>query len=135
MKLRASKQRISSTMLISMTDVIFLLLLFLLIASNFASQTGLPVKLPGSTTSVRQTHQTLLITYFSDDQLYFMDKHITLGQLQVELKNKFENQEQVVRISAENTVELQKLIHLMDIVRSSGYERIFVATTEQENKP
>ncbi|MDD4309636.1 MAG: biopolymer transporter ExbD, partial [Candidatus Cloacimonetes bacterium] len=39
-----------------MTDVIFLLLLFLLIASNFASQTGLPIKLPGSTTSVRQSH-------------------------------------------------------------------------------
>jgi len=40
MKLRVSKQRISTTMLISMTDVIFLLLLFLLIASNFVSQTG-----------------------------------------------------------------------------------------------
>ncbi len=74
MKMRVSKQRISTTMLISMTDVIFLLLLFLLIASNFVSQTGLPIKLPGSSTAVRQSYQTLLITYYNDGRLYFMDK-------------------------------------------------------------
>lgn len=134
MKLRVSKQRISSTMLISMTDVIFLLLLFLLIASNFASQTGLPIKLPGSTTSVRQSHQTLMITYYSDEQVYFMDKPVNFSQLQAELKSKYNNPEQVVRIATESTVEVQRLINLMDIIRSAGYERIFVATTQQEPK-
>lgn len=135
MKLRVTKQRISTTMLISMTDVIFLLLLFLLIASNFASQTGLPIKLPGSTTSVRQSYQTLVITYFADDQLFLNDKPTDLQSLQLILKDKYQSPEQVVRIAAESKIQVQKLINLMDIIRGAGYERIFVATTEQGKKP
>ncbi len=131
MKLRVSKQRISTTMLISMTDVVFLLLIFLLIASNFASQTGLPIKLPGSSTSVRQSHQTLLITYFSDERVFFMDEQVTLSELPKLLKAQFKSPEQVVRLATENTVQVQKLINLMDIIRASGYERIFVATQEK----
>jgi biopolymer transport protein ExbD len=118
-------------MLISMTDVVFLLLIFLLIASNFASQTGLPIKLPGSSTSVRQSHQTLLITYFSDERVFFMDEQVTLSELPKLLKAQFKSPEQVVRLATENTVQVQKLINLMDIIRASGYERIFVATQEK----
>ncbi|MCK9309548.1 MAG: biopolymer transporter ExbD [Candidatus Cloacimonetes bacterium] len=129
MKLRVSKQKISTTMLISMTDVIFLLLLFLLIASNFASQTGLPIKLPGSTTADRQSHQTLQITYYNDGKLFFMEQQVTLNDLPALLKGKFNSSEQVVRLSTEDRVQVQKLINLMDIIRSAGYERIFVATT------
>ena len=51
MKLEISKKKISSTVLISMTDVIFLLLIFLLIASNFAAQTGLRLNTPSAKTS------------------------------------------------------------------------------------
>ncbi|PKN73187.1 MAG: biopolymer transporter ExbD [Candidatus Cloacimonetes bacterium HGW-Cloacimonetes-3] len=131
MKLRVTKQKISTTMLISMTDVIFLLLLFLLIASNFASQTGLPVKLPGSTTATRQNHQTLNITYYSDEKLFFMEQPVTMMDLADLLKAEYEDPEQVVRISAEDKVQVQKLINLMDMIRSAGFERIFVATAEK----
>ncbi len=130
MKLRVSKQRISTTMLISMTDVVFLLLIFLLIASNFASQTGLPIKLPGSSTSVRQSHQTLLITYYSDERVFFMNP-VSLTELPSLLQAEFKSPEQVVRLATENTVQVQKLINLMDLIRSTGYERIFVATQEK----
>ncbi len=129
MKLRVSKQKISTTMLISMTDVIFLLLLFLLIASNFASQTGMPIKLPGSNTAARQNNQTISITYYSDGRIFFMDKQIQLSELKGELTPLFRDTEQVVKLSAEDKVELQKVITVMDIIRSVGFERIFVATT------
>lgn len=132
MKLRVSKQRISTTMLISMTDVIFLLLLFLLIGSNFVSQTGLPIRLPGSSTSVRQSYETLLITYYNDGLLYFMDKPITIQQLKDILQQKYQTPEQVVRIAVEKQVSVQKLIDLMDIVREIGYEHIFIATTVEK---
>lgn len=135
MKLRVSKQRISTTMLISMTDVIFLLLLFLLIASNFASQTGLPIKLPGSSTAVRQSHQVLLVSYFSDDRLYLNEKQVSIDDLQALLKEKYQSPEQVVRIATESQVQVQKLINLMDVIRGAGYERIFVATTDKGAKP
>ena len=132
MKLRLSKQKISTTMLISMTDVIFLLIIFLLIASNFASQTGLPIKLPGSISPERQTLQTINITYFSDERVFYGDQQVSVPELKSMLERDFENPMQVVRLSAEDNTALQKVISLMDIVRSCGYEKIFVATSQEK---
>jgi len=128
MKLRLSKQKISSTMLISMTDVIFLLLVFLLIASNFASQTGLPIRLPGSATSDRQTLQTINIKIYSDGSLFYNEMETTLAEIRDLLTADYADESQVVRISAEKDIALQEVIHLMDLIRMAGFEKIFVAT-------
>ncbi|MDD3578538.1 MAG: biopolymer transporter ExbD [Candidatus Cloacimonetes bacterium] len=133
MKLRLSKQKISSTMLISMTDVIFLLLVFLLIASNFASQTGMPIRLPGSRTSERQTLQSISIKYYSNNQVFYNEMETNLTELQELLKLDFVDSAQVVRISAEKDIPLQQVIQVMDIIREAGFERIFVATDAQRN--
>ena len=130
MKIKLSKQKISSTMLISMTDVIFLLLVFLLIASNFASQSGLPVRLPGSKSSQRQTLQSINIKYFKSGEIYYNEMACTFGELAELLKV---DKEQVVRISAEHDLPLQSLIYLMDIVRNVGFEKIFVATEPEQD--
>jgi len=133
MKLRLSKQKISSTMLISMTDVIFLLLIFLLIASNFASQTGIPVRLPGSSTSERQTMHTINIKYYKGAVVFYNEMETDLNELRVLLKADFVDNTQVVRISAEQDIPLQELINLMDLIRASGFEKIFVATLRENN--
>ncbi len=128
MKLGISQKKISSTVLISMTDVIFLLLIFLLIASNFAAQTGLPFKLPGSVSQERQTRQILHIQYLNKDQIIFMDKTYTQETLGEALKAEFSSPDQVVRLSADKNTPLQNVINLMDEVRGAGFERVFVAT-------
>lgn len=130
MKLSLSKKKISTTMLISMTDVIFLLIIFLLIASNFASQTGLPIRLPGSVSADRQTLETINITYFQDGTLYYNGKSISMEQLSSSLQSDFQDEQQVVRLSAEDDMALQRVIAVMDIIRQSGFERIFVATQQ-----
>ncbi|MCB5223728.1 MAG: biopolymer transporter ExbD [Candidatus Cloacimonadaceae bacterium] len=133
MKLGISGKKISSTVLISMTDVIFLLLIFLLIASNFAAQTGLPFKLPGSTSQQRQTPQVLHVQYQNDNRIDFMDGSYTIQTLGEALKNQFKSSDQVVRLSAQKDTPLQNIVSLMDIIREAGFERIFVAT-EPVNK-
>lgn len=134
MKLTTSKKKISSTVLISMTDVIFLLIIFLLLSSNFASQTGLPIKLPASTSSQRQAPQVLHVIYESDQSILFMDKTYTLVTLEAVMTQKFVSKDQVVRLSAEKKTELQKIITLMDVIRNAGFERIFVATERPEQR-
>lgn len=132
MKLGISSKKISSTVLISMTDVIFLLLIFLLIASNFAAQTGLPFKLPGSSSQQRQTPQVLHVQYQSDTLIEFMGKSYTVHTLGDALKKQFSSPEQVVRLSADKETPLQNVISLMDVVREAGFERVFVATEPVE---
>lgn len=132
MKLKVSQKKISSTVLISMTDVIFLLIIFLLLSSNFASQTGLPIKLPASTSSQRQAQQVIHVIYERDDSILLLDKRYSLDNLEPALAKVFVNKNQVVRLSAEKSTELQKVISLMDVIRSAGFERIFVATERPE---
>jgi biopolymer transport protein ExbD len=115
-------------MLISMTDVIFLLIIFLLIASNFTSQTGLPVKLPGSVSASRMTNLTIHIVYRDEQNILLDGKNYDLKGLELALEDLFETNEQVVRLSAEKTTDLQSLINVMDVIRLTGFEKIFVAT-------
>ncbi len=135
MKLSISSKKISSSILISMTDVIFLLLLFLLIASSFTAQTGLPVKLPGSVSKEKQTQTALHIVYYNDKSISYKDKTYNIDSLGSVLKKEFKSKEQTVRLSAEKTTELQDLIDVMDIIRTAGYEKIFVATEPKPVKP
>ena len=133
MKIAVKSKKISSTLLISMTDVIFLLIIFLLIASNFASQTGLPIKLPGSNSSVRQTHQVVHVIYMDNTQIEFMGKVIPMEALHSELLKAYQSKEQVVRLSADKSTPLQTVITLMDTIRGAGFEKIFVATEGLSN--
>lgn len=128
MDIKTSKKKISTTILISMTDVIFLLIIFLLIASNFASQTGLPIRLPGSQSAVRQTHQVIQIAYASHEHILFMGKKTDMQSLQSLLAQHFESREQMVRVSADQQTPLQTVIEIMDLIRAAGYDRIFIAT-------
>jgi biopolymer transport protein ExbD len=131
-KLSLSRKKISSTMLISMTDVIFLLIIFLLIVSNFSSQTGLPVKLPGSETATRHTLQNISITYYADGRMFYNEENVDIQELKERLEEDYSDPGQVVRISAEDVVALQQIINLMDTIRNAGYEKIFVATGVDE---
>lgn len=132
MKLKITSKKISSSVLISMTDVVFLLIIFLLITSNFTSQTGVPIKLPGSTSSQKQSLQVLHVIYENDDSIIFMEKRCNIYNLSDPLQKVFRNKDQVVRLSAARETDLQKVINLMDIIRGCGYEKIFIATERPE---
>lgn len=132
MKIHSGKKKISTTMLISMTDVIFLLIIFLLISSNFVSQTGLPIRLPGSVSSVRQTQQVLHIVYKDRDNIQLNGKGVAFNDLGTLLRESFESSEQVVRLSADKDTSVQSLISIMDIIRGAGFEKIFVATESNQ---
>lgn len=128
MKIGITSKKISTTVLISMTDVIFLLLLFLLIASNFGAQTGLPFRLPGSQSRQRQTLQILQLTYVDEGDIRFQGKRYDLAGLTPALRKEYANREQVVRLAAARETPLQSVIGVMDAIRGAGFEKIFVAT-------
>lgn len=128
MKLKRSRKSISTTMLISMTDVVFLLIIFLLIVSNFSSQSGLPIRLPGSRSADRHTSLDIQISIYTSGKLYYNQEEIALNDLHDKLEADFEDAAQVVRLSAEEDIALQRVIDVMDIIKITGYDKIFVAT-------
>jgi len=59
--------------------------------------------------------------------IFSHDQHV-VARLRELLEADFEDTEQVVRLSAEESTPLQKVISVMDIIRNAGFEKIFVAT-------
>ncbi len=71
----------------SMTDLIFLLLVFFMLTSSFVTPSGLPVNLPSSKASSIEV-QKVSVTVTKDLQYYINEKKITKATLEGELKSR-----------------------------------------------
>jgi biopolymer transport protein ExbD len=129
MKFETTKKHISTSILISMTDVVFLLIIFLLISSSFITQSGIPIKLPASTNQAQQNPKTVSVTLTKDNLVYVDNKPVMWDQLGYTLTQvKTADDLQVVYLRADEVTELQNVVRVMDIIKKSGYERIYIAT-------
>lgn len=128
MKVETTHKRISTTILISLTDVIFLLLIFLMLASNFITQSGINVRLPGSSSEIQQNLRSLEVVYTSPDDIIFNGIKMNFVQLRRDLPLYFNSNEQVIRLVADKEVPLQEVINVMDVMKQAGFEKITIAT-------
>ncbi|HNX00852.1 MAG TPA: biopolymer transporter ExbD [Candidatus Cloacimonadota bacterium] len=131
MKFETTKKHISTSILISMTDVVFLLIIFLLISSSFITQSGIPIKLPASTAQAQQNPKTISVTLTQDGSVYVENRLTPWDQLSTSLSQlKTDDNLQVVYLRADEVTELKNVVKVMDIIKQSGYERIYIATQQ-----
>ncbi len=132
MIIKTRKKRISSIGLISMTDVIFLLLIFLLISSNFITHSGIKVDLPGSNSQQNEFNKNISLTLTKNNEIFINNEIVGWEELPEVLNRKLiEDPEQVVVVRADETVELKNVVKLLDIAKLSGTNRFFIATEIQ----
>lgn len=83
-----SKNKIEASFsMASMTDLIFLLLVFFMLTSSFVTPSGHPVTLPTSKAATIEV-QKVSVTVTKNLQYYVNDKRVTKGTLEGELKSK-----------------------------------------------
>jgi biopolymer transport protein ExbD len=83
-----SKNKIDASFsMASMTDLIFLLLVFFMLTSSFVTPSGLPVSLPSSKASSIEV-QKVSVTVTKGLQYYVNDKKVTRATLEGELKSR-----------------------------------------------
>ncbi|MCF7858349.1 MAG: biopolymer transporter ExbD [Candidatus Cloacimonetes bacterium] len=129
MIIKTRKKRISTIGLISFTDVIFLLLIFLLISSNFITHSGIKVALPGSNSQQNEFNKNISLTLTKNNEIYINNDNVSWDELPEVLNRKLiEDPEQVVVVRADETVELKNVVKLLDIAKLSGTNRFFIAT-------
>ena len=132
MVIKTRKKRISSLGLISFTDVIFLLLIFLLISSNFITHSGIKVELPGSNSQQNEFNKNISLTLTKNNEIFLNNEAVSWIELPELLNRKLiEDPEQVVVVRADETVELKNVVKLLDIAKLSGTNRFFIATEIQ----
>ena len=132
MIIKTKKKRISTIGLISFTDVIFLLLIFLLISSNFITHSGIKVDLPGSNSQQNEYNKNISLTLTKNNEIFINNEIVGWEELPEVLNRKLiDDPEQVVVARADETVQLKNVVRLLDIAKLSGTNRFFIATEIQ----
>ncbi|MBL87238.1 ExbD/TolR family protein [Winogradskyella sp.] len=99
----------------SMTDIVFLLLIFFMIASTLVSAEAIDLLLPSSTSKTTQTKNVSVSV--NKDLQYFVDmKQVPKSQLETEVLSKLGNSDsRTITIRSDESVDLKHVVYIMDI--------------------
>jgi biopolymer transport protein ExbD len=101
----------------SMTDLIFLLLIFFMLTSSFVTPSGLPVNLPTSKASTIEV-QKVSVTVTKDLQFFVNEKKVTRNSLETELKKELSGTSGVVILHIDESVPTKELVFVAGIATS-----------------
>ncbi len=110
-----SKHKIETSFsMSSMTDVIFLLLIFFMLTSSFITPSGLPVNLPTSKSS-NIVMQKISVTITPDLKYYVNDQKVSLSRLESVLQAELKEKEGVVVLHCDKSVPVEHLVNVASI--------------------
>lgn len=113
-----SKNRVDpSFSMASMTDLIFLLLIFFMLTSSFVTPSGLPVNLPSSKSSTIEV-QKISVTVTKDLQYFVNDKRVSRSMLEPELKRLMTGGSGSVILHIDKSVASEHLVYVAGIATS-----------------
>lgn len=101
----------------SMTDLIFLLLIFFMLTSSFITPSGLPVNLPSSKSAAIEM-QKVSVTVTADLQYFVNERRVNKGSLESELSAALSGEEGVVVLHVDETVATKELVYVAGIATS-----------------
>jgi biopolymer transport protein ExbD len=132
MKFESGRKPISAFSLSSLTDIVFLLLVFFLLTSQFVIQTGVKVKLPASKMN-EQSMPTKLIVSITEENIVYVGNELTdINSVAIKLDRLKENiTENNLVIRADKTVDIDLIIQVIDAAKGVGIDRFTIETEKQ----
>ena len=114
----------------SMTDIVFLLLIFFMLTSTLVSPNALKLLLPSSKAKTLEK-QTISISITKDISFYINENEVSENTIEQELKLLLNNeQEPAIILHADKTVAIEHVVKIMDIAYRNRY-KIVLATTSK----
>lgn len=99
----------------SMTDIVFLLLIFFMIASTLVSAEAIDLKLPNSSSKTTQT-KSVSVSVNKRNQYFVDSKMVPKSLLEAEVLNKVgESSSPTIVIRSDQDVEMKHVVFIMDI--------------------
>jgi biopolymer transport protein ExbD len=114
----------------SMTDIIFLLLIFFMLTASFVTPSGLPVNLPSSKSSTI-VMQKVSVTITKDLRYFVNDQRTNIRRLPDDLQSALKGQEGIVVLHVDKSVPTEHLIKVASIATSLK-AKVSVATQPME---
>ena len=111
----------------SMTDIVFLLLIFFMLTSTLVSPNALKLLLPNSKSKTLEK-QTLSVSITEEIEYYIENRQINIENLERELITLLsEKIEPGIVLHADKTVDIEHVVKVMDIAYRNKY-KIVLAT-------
>ena len=99
----------------SMTDIVFLLLIFFMLTSTLVSPNALKLLLPNSKAKTLEK-QTISVSINKDLDFYINENQVIVSNLENELKQVLsQQQEPAIILHADKTVDIEHVVKVMDI--------------------
>ena len=127
MSLRSRNKVSANFSMSSMTDIVFLLLIFFMLTSTLVSPNALKLLLPNSKARTLEK-QTLSVSITPEINYYIGDKQVAIENLEQELKLELAGQEEpAIVLHADKTVDIEYAVKVMDIAYRNKY-KVVLAT-------
>jgi len=119
MKLQRKNKVTTEFSLASMTDLIFLLLIFFMLTSNFVTPSGMPVNLPKASATVISP-MNISVTITSDLNYYINNTQTTIESLESQLKIEMGADNKLVVLNVDETVPVKYFVKVASIANKLG---------------
>jgi len=135
MRLQRGRRMLTGFTAISLTDIVFLLLVFFLLSSTFVLQPGIKVDLPKTTVPEIAAERRVVITITADGTLYLNDRKVSRALFPSAIRQKLLSVgNPMVVLRADKRVSLELAVWVMDVARQAGAERFAIATQTKPPK-
>ncbi|MCL6376043.1 biopolymer transporter ExbD [Pectobacterium brasiliense] len=116
--------------LVPMIDVMmFLLVFFVLISMNVIPALGLKTQLPAAGSAQQlKPQKKAIITLGAQDHLELDGQPMALSDLVTTLQKQQQDQQTTIIINSDKSVEVERLVAVMDTLRQGGFLSISIAT-------
>jgi len=118
--------------LTSLIDIVFMLLIYFLLTTNFMVEEGIQIKLPQASASKAQTKQEIIVYVDKDGQTFIGEEPVPLHLLFSKLKTMIGGQpDKMVIIKADRSIILNKAVKVMDLAKAAGAAKLCLATEKE----
>ena len=115
--------------LTALIDIVFLLLVYFLLTTNFLVEEGIKIKLPQARASAPQTEKVITVVVDRDGRAFLGTEAVDIPRLFDRLRTLIgADGNKLVVVRADRTVVLNKAVRIMDVAKAAGAGRLCLAT-------
>ena len=130
---RKKRPRVTVQMpLAALIDIVFLLLIYFLLTTNFISDEGIDIRLPVAKVAEPRPLQEITVVIDAQGQVYLKGNKMTPDELLKTLRALIPaSEDRLVVVKADRGVLLDKAVTVMDLARAAGAARLCLATENE----
>jgi biopolymer transport protein ExbD len=116
----------------ALIDIVFLLLIYFLLTTNFMVDEAIDLKLPQARASAPQLEQQITLYVDTEGRVFLGREEVSLDDLYRRIKERIAGSKDAqVVIKADRQVILNQAVKVMDLAKAAGAAKLFLATEKE----